>query len=295
MAAYDMSIEEYLQHISAEMTGVLESFLPRQGGDSDRLAQAMRYSVLNGGKRLRPALFAAALEAFDLDFAKYRQFAAALEFIHCYSLIHDDLPAMDNDTLRRGKPTCHIAFDEATAILAGDGLLNLGGELLTRPIPGTDPARQLAAANAVLCNSGLMVQGQAAELAAESPDTALLRRIYLGKTSGLFAASVLGAGYLAGAAEEQIAALKSYAYDLGLAFQIADDVLDIRGSQDKTGRPNGSDARNDKLTYAALVGCDKAMEQAAALAANAGEALKILPGGGGMLRLFPGFLVARAL
>ncbi len=290
-----MELKEYLGMIAAEVEAELDRQLPEETGDAARLVAAMRYSVFNGGKRLRPALFCAALEVFGLPRDKYMQMAAGLEMIHCYSLIHDDLPAMDNDELRRGKPTCHIAFDEATAILAGDGLLTLGAGMLCRSLPGVDATHQLAAAGVMLRGADVMAKGQAAELAAEEPDVSLLRRIYSGKTAGLFAAAVCGAGHLAAADEAQMKLLADYAEALGLAFQIADDVLDVRGDIKDIGKANGSDARNEKTTYAALLGCDKALDEAKMLAKAAEEAAACLPQKGGMLAAFPGFLVERAL
>ena len=290
-----MEIREYLDKIAEEVCAELNERLPEEKGDHARLASAMRYSVFNGGKRLRPALFCAALEAFGLERNKYMQFAAGLEMIHCYSLIHDDLPAMDDDCFRRGKPTCHRAYDEATAILAGDGLLTLGAKLFAMPIPGVDGNRQLAAARAMLDGAERMVQGQAAEMAAELPDTGLIERIYLGKTAGLFASAVVSAGMLAGADEAHTAALAEYAAGLGLAFQIADDILDIKGDMELTGKPNGSDARNGKKTYAAALGCDKAAEAVRAMAERASAAAAKLPRGGGMLAAFPDFLAGRAI
>jgi len=288
-------IEQYLKMACDKVGQELDRQLPAEQGDAARLAQAMRYSVFNGGKRLRPALFFAALEVLGGDRDTCLPFAAAVEMIHCYSLIHDDLPAMDDDAMRRGKPACHKAFDEATAILAGDGLLTLASGIVSMPLPGIDPACQQAAAAAVMVGALSMVQGQAAEMNAASPDTEMLMRIYHGKTSGLFLSALLSAAHLAGADKEQLDALTIYGSKLGLAFQIADDILDIRGEQETTGRPAGSDERNSKQTAAALLGCEEAELLASRLAAEAEAVLDVLPFGGGVLRLFPSFLVGRAL
>jgi len=290
-----MTLNEYLTVISKAVGKTLDEMLPPPEGSARLLAEAMRYSVFNGGKRLRPALFCATLEIFDRDYTPYLPYAAAIEMIHCYSLIHDDLPAMDDDLLRRGQPTCHIAFSEAMAILAGDGLLSLAGEILARPLSNVPPARQMAAAAEIMADAGHMVRGQAIELSTGDGgiDCRRLEEIYEGKTAALFRAAVMGAACLAGADARQMAALGEYSSALGLAFQITDDILDIKGQTALVGKPTGSDAKNDKLTYAALLGCEEAAIEARAAADKALTALAYFGQEAGMLRLYPGFFVSR--
>lgn len=271
-------LEAYLTQAAQDTNTALQELLPlRQTSPESELYFAMRYSVFAGGKRLRPALFFAALEAFGRERGPYLAFAAALELIHTYSLIHDDLPAMDDDDLRRGRPTCHKAFGEALAVLAGDGLLSHAFVLMSAPIPAVEPARQLAALKQVayLAGIGGMVAGQAAEFAARgaAAERGLLDYIYDGKTGALFAAAVQSAASLAGAAEAEIAALDVYARRLGRAFQIVDDVLDVSGDQAELGKPVGSDAKNELSTYVTLFGCEQARQYAGELAEQARQAL----------------------
>lgn len=282
-------VEAYLAQAARDIDAALQSLLPsRQTAPENELFFAMRYSVFAGGKRLRPALFIAVLEAFGQERGPYLPFAAALEMIHTYSLIHDDLPAMDNADLRRGQPSCHKAFGEALAILAGDGLLSQAFALMSAPIAGMEPERQLRALRltAHLAGLGGMVAGQAAELAAaqQPPERELLDYIYDGKTGALFIAAVQSAAILAGAEEADIAALGKYAQNLGRAFQIIDDVLDISGSRAELGKTVGSDAKNQVGTYAALFGCEQARQYALAAAGQAGQSLDSLGAEADLLR-----------
>lgn len=274
-------IAAYLIQAAQDTDAALQSLLPlRQVAPESELFFAMRYSVFAGGKRLRPALFIAVLEAFGQNRRPFLPFAAALELIHTYSLIHDDLPAMDNADLRRGQPSCHKAFSEALAILAGDGLLSQAFVMMSEPIADIDPARQLRALRltAHLAGLGGMVAGQAAELAAaqQPPERSLLDYIYDGKTGALFAAAVQSAAILAGAEETDITALGRYAQYLGRAFQIIDDILDIGGDQVELGKAVGSDAKNQLTTYASLFGCLQARQYAMEAAEEAKEALDSL-------------------
>ena len=289
-----MKIKIYLQQIAAQVGQELERLLPEEN-DESALAAAMRYSVFNGGKRLRPALFCSTAEALGMDYRPLLPYAAALEMIHCYSLIHDDLPAMDNDDLRRGKPTCHIVYGEDMAILAGDDLLTLASEILSRPLPEVDPARQLAAAREIMTGAGEMVRGQALEIAAGSRtiDLPLLRQIYYGKTAALFKAAVLSAAQLAGAGQRQMAELAVYCLELGLAFQIADDILDVHGDEALVGKRLGSDQKNAKITFVSLLGCEDAAQQARDAAARARQAVASWDEKAELLRLYPDFFVQR--
>jgi geranylgeranyl diphosphate synthase, type II len=290
-----MKISDYLSEISQAMAAELDRLLPSAEGEAKILAEAMRYSVFNGGKRLRPALFCSTLQTLGVEPRPYLSFAAALEMIHCYSLIHDDLPAMDDDDLRRGKPTCHIVYGEAMAILAGDALLSRAAEILSRPLPDISPSSQLAAAGEIMADAGHMVRGQAIELAPRrgKTDKKLLEQIYEGKTAALFRAAVLGAAYLAGASEMQKQALGVYALALGLSFQITDDILDIKGEAALVGKPTDSDQKNEKLTYAAVFGCEDAAIAARDAAQKAKNALAVFGGNAEILRLYPDFFVTR--
>ena len=280
---------EFRKQVAEEVEQELERLLPAEHGPESRLYSAMRYSALAGGKRLRPALFVATLEAFGVERQPWMPFAAGLEMIHTYSLIHDDLPAMDNDGLRRGRPTCHRAYDEATAILAGDALLTHAFAVMLS-IPA-NPERLCQAVGLVgkLAGCGGMVAGQAAELASP-PDTIDQQRldyIYQGKTGALLVCAVLSAAYLCGATLGQRTALETYGRHCGRAFQIIDDVLDVEGDPTALGKTVGSDARNHTLTYAGLLGCSAARQEAESSAKAAVVALEDFDHRADRLREFP--------
>ena len=293
-----MKAQEFIKTVATEIESHLDALLPEQlGKPENTLYQAMRHSLLSGGKRLRPVLFSAALKAFDWDYRECLSFVAALEMIHTYSLIHDDLPAMDNDDMRRGHPSCHRAFDEATAILAGDALLTQAFVIFSTTNEKLDPLRQLAATRLIAEYAGLggMVRGQAAEFfwQGQNPDEQALRDIYRDKTCALFIAATGSAGILAGASELELAALKQYALHLGLAFQIIDDVLDIQGTMEELGKPIGSDIKNNKLTLARLAGCEAAKKAAKEQAGLALLSLESFDEKADMLRDMVGLFVAR--
>lgn len=292
-----MTIKEYLQHTAALVEKQLQEILTAPSPREETLFAAMRHSVLAGGKRLRPALFLATLQACGKDGKGYLPFAAALEMIHTYSLIHDDLPAMDNDDLRRGKPTCHKVYGEANAILAGDALLTHAFAVMAEQPAPARPLLQAIAWTARQAGVDGMVAGQAADVAAAGQEIGedLLRYIYRGKTGALFSASIISAAYLAEAGEERIETLKRYSDLLGYIFQIVDDVLDIQGDAAILGKPIGSDAKNAKTTYATLLGCDAAMAYATELAAQARELLWAWPEEAEILREMPSFFCARKL
>jgi len=246
--------------------------------EAEVLYQAMRYSVFAGGKRLRPILFTAAAEAVGGEAEGLLPFACALELIHTYSLIHDDLPAMDDDDLRRGQPTCHIKFGEAQAILAGDALLTYAFNLMIGVRQsGVDAGLVLSAMDEVAWSSGLrgMIVGQVLDLAAEGVRISLpqLRQVHRYKTGALFQAALVSGGILGGGSQEQLAALAVYAEEFGLAFQITDDILDVTGDQEKLGKPIGSDAKNQKSTYPSLLGLDPSRQLAREAAEKAAAAL----------------------
>lgn len=232
----------------------------------ENLKSAMGYSLEAGGKRLRPLLVLAVLRAFGKDPLIGLDTACAIEMIHTYSLIHDDLPSMDDDDLRRGKPTNHKVFGEATAILAGDGLLTLAfGVIANQEQARLNPsvALELVAELSKAAGAEGMVGGQVADMEGEQRDLALseLEYIHVHKTGKLLSYSILAGAILAGADEQEKKSLREYAYHLGLAFQIRDDILDIEGNESKIGKPIGSDETNHKSTYPALLSLDGAKEK----------------------------------
>ncbi len=262
-----------------------------------RLLEAMRYSVLAPGKRLRPVLCYLAGEALGVPLERLDAPACAVEMIHAYSLIHDDLPSMDDDDLRRGRPTCHRAFDEATAILAGDTLQAMAFELLASDTAGVAPAARLAQLRRLAAASGIdgMAGGQAMDLEAETRELSLeaLETVHRHKTGALIEASVLMAADLATPAEAISAALARYAGCIGLAFQVRDDILDVEGDEAATGKRSGADARLNKSTYPALLGLEGAKRQAAHLLAEAETALEPLGVAGARLRALARFVIER--
>lgn len=266
----------FLDTCRARVDAELDRQLTAQGA-SDRLQSAMRYSVLGGGKRIRPALCLAAAEAVGVTAEIALRPACALELIHAYSLIHDDLPAMDNDDLRRGRPTVHIAYDEATAILAGDALQTLAFELLA----GADrpaPTQRIALIQELAAASGPqgMVGGQAIDLASVGKPLSLaeLEKMHRHKTGALICASVrLGALCAPDLADHDLSGLTAYARAIGLAFQVQDDLLDIEGQTDVIGKPQGSDQARAKPTYPALLGVEGAHQHLRDLLAAAREGL----------------------
>lgn len=230
----------------------------------DRLAAAIRYSALSPGKRLRPMLAIWGSEAAGGDFNAAIPAAIAVELIHCYSLIHDDLPAMDDDDLRRGRPTCHIEFDEATAILAGDALQPMAFEVLALKIEDSVSSRAAIRKLAHAAGPVALVGGQADDLRAETEggDEHLLTRIHARKTGAMIECSVVLGGIAAGAAPEQLIALSEYGLAVGQAFQIVDDLLDVEGDAAEIGKRIGKDCQRGKLTYPGFYGIDASRQAA---------------------------------
>ena len=266
-----MTEEEFLEFLREKKTLIdrkLEELLPEREEPGGRVISAMRYSLLAGGKRLRPVLCMLGAEAVGRRGEDFLLFACGLECLHTYSLIHDDLPAMDDDDLRRGRPTCHRAFDEATAILAGDGLLTLAFELFSSPelLKVTSPERLIQGIHLVARAAGVsgMVAGQMADILAEGRKISLEEMSYIHhrKTAALISASVVSGGLLSGARADELQALETYGQALGLAFQIVDDILDVVGEEKKLGKSVGADARKKKATYPALVGLSEARKKA---------------------------------
>ena len=262
-----MSFAEFHQWSQDRFTQVLDNQGKFNGADAHRLQQAMSYSMLNGGKRVRPMLVYAAAQAVDADMNHADFAAAAVEMIHAYSLVHDDLPAMDDDDLRRGKPTCHIQFDEATAILAGDALQTEAFTLLSSSIEGLSAQQQLNLVNTLGKASGLigMAGGQSLDLEAvnQSVDLAYLENMHNHKTGALILASVLmGAHCGNNVSKDTLTSLSTYAKAIGLAFQVQDDILDVVSDTQTLGKTQGADAANNKPTYVSLLGLDGAKAKA---------------------------------
>jgi geranylgeranyl pyrophosphate synthase len=301
-----MQLHQAIEPLRQRLERYLASHFDQQAqqpNQPERLQRAMRYALFNGGKRLRPILVYASNQALGGELALADPAAAALESIHCYSLIHDDLPAMDNDELRRGQPTCHIAFDEASAILAGDGLQALAFEFLSRPSQLTAATQlQMIQLLAQACGSSSaalqegMVAGQALDIAAEGQQQSLdqLERMHRCKTGALIKAAVqLGALSSGHCQPQQLDQLGRYAEAVGLAFQIQDDILDIEGDTQTLGKPQGSDLARDKSTYPALLGLDGAKRKATELHQQALEALDGLPQDTRLLRLIADYIITR--
>lgn len=269
-----MNFEQQLTAYKHQVEEAL-SALPFDGAP-EKLKEAMEYSLLSGGKRLRGCLALAACEAAGGMAEDALPFACAVEMIHAYSLIHDDLPSMDNDTLRRGKPTNHIVFGEAMAILAGDGLLNYAFEWLSRQ-KGPHALEVLAVLAKAAGVQG-MLGGQVLDVLNEgaAPDKNLVRQIHLGKTAALITAPVTAGFLLAGADEQQLSAAEMYGKSLGLAFQIVDDLLDLEGDAALLGKSTGKDTAEGKLTWPACVGVEQARLDAARCIDDAVRALNPL-------------------
>lgn len=271
-----MNSQAHLSHIADLVGRHLDAWLPSADEPPQSLHAAMRYSVLAGGKRIRPCLCITSCEAVGGKPEQALAAACSIELLHTYTLIHDDLPAMDNDTLRRGRPTCHIAFDEATAILAGDALLTLSFEWLA---VRAEPAAPLIAELARAAGSQGIIRGQIDDLAAEDlePDPALLESIHRNKTASLIRAACVMGGLCAGAHPRDLDRLAVYGEQLGLAFQLVDDLLDESATVENLGKNIGSDKANGKMTWPSVHGIEKTREDARACCQRAVAALDGLP------------------
>ena len=262
----------------------------------ETLEKAMEYSLMAGGKRLRPVLLMAAADAVGKDGAAFLTTGCAIEMIHTYSLIHDDLPAMDNDDYRRGKPTNHKVFGDGIAVLAGDALLTLAFEVMLRQ-EGAAPETLVTVVSEMsrAADPYGMVGGQVLDLEGEGRrlDLAALRKIHMGKTGALFCAAIRSGAILAGAKEEELAALTLYAERFGLAFQITDDILDVTGDEAAIGKPVGSDVRNEKATYVTLTSLEEAKKLAEDAVNEAVAALDIFGERAAFLRDLALFLLGR--
>jgi len=248
------TITHYLARRAAEVNEWLDRLVPSETTPPEQLHRAMRYSLLAGGKRLRPALVLSAGEAFGADTDDLMPAACAIEMIHTYSLIHDDLPAMDNDDLRRGRPTCHKAFGEAVAILAGDALLTQAFRVLAADYPNRDADCQVRVIREIATAAGTveaLIGGQMADIESEGKkvDALTLEYIHNSKTGAMISTSVVVGGIISGAGTEQIEKLREYGRRIGLAFQIADDILDVTSTSELLGKTPGKDNAVSKATY----------------------------------------------
>ena len=285
------------EKIQRESDAAYDSLLPPPGDARARLVEAMRYAAIGGGKRVRPLLLTATAEMYGVSRQAAIRAGCAIEAIHVYSLIHDDLPCMDDDDMRHGKPTVHKAFDVATAVLAGDALHALAFELLTDEQTSTDPFIRAELVRALACASGHhgMAGGQMMDMAAgeQQFDLHAVTRLQQLKTGALLAAAVEMGAILGRVAEEGRAHLRAYARDIGLAFQIADDLLDCEGDESKAGKALRKDAGAGKATFVSLMGADKARHQAEALAEQAVGHLSGHGNEADLLRALARFVVER--
>lgn len=260
-----MTLSEYVARQQSRVDEALQRWVPRESTLPESIHKAMRYSLFAGGKRIRPILCIAAAETVSDSPVGIESCACTLELIHTYSLIHDDLPALDNDDLRRGVPTCHKVFGDAIAILAGDALLTLAFQVLAQM---DCPAERKVALIAELATAagtvGGMIGGQVCDLEGEGrhPDAALLETIHRAKTGALLRASLRTGAIYAGADDEQLGALSCYGEHVGLAFQIVDDVLDVEQSSEALGKTAGKDAQQHKITFPAVYGLERSREMA---------------------------------
>lgn len=293
-----MTFQAALKNTANEIETLLDELLALKNSLAPRVTEAMRYSALAQGKRLRPFFVSESARVLGADHHQALRVGAALECIHCYSLVHDDLPAMDDDDLRRGKPTCHIAYDEATAILAGDGLLTVAFEIVADPATHADGAvrADLALELARAAGHNGMVGGQMLDLAAEqkqSHDLDEIIAIQSLKTGALFRFSLEGGAILAQAGSSDRAAMRTYADKVGLAFQIADDILDVESSPEQLGKATQKDADAGKATFIDLFGLDGAKQKASALADEACDAVTCYGDKAATLREAARFIVER--
>jgi len=295
-----MDLKAYLKEQCARIDAALDKYLPKESELPHSLHKSMRYSVFAGGKRVRPILMLAACQAAGGDTEAAIPAACAMEMIHTYSLIHDDLPAMDDDDFRRGNPTNHKVFGEAIAILAGDGLLTEAFKLMSDPrfAASVPPAGRLAVINQIATCAGSygMVGGQVVDMESEGKkdiDLPTVQYIHTHKTGALIKAAVVAGAILGGADEKKLAAITRYGEAAGLAFQIADDILDIEGTTEEIGKDAGSDEARGKATYPAVIGLAAAKLEAKAMMDEAFKALEIFGSEADPLREIAAYIVKR--
>jgi len=294
----DFDLDSYLSTKRKQVNGALQEFF-QDAPVSPRIVRAMRHSLMAGGKRIRPILCMAAAEAVGGSAEDVLNAACALEIIHTYSLIHDDLPGMDDDDLRRGKPTCHVAFDEATAILAGDALLTLAFQVISsgEPEKPNHALKWLNIIHKISVAAGYkgMIRGQMKDIASEGNTLTLdaLKEIHTLKTGALIDASVYTGAILGNAASEQIERLGRYSKNIGLAFQVADDILNVEGNPLVMGKAVGTDKARNKSTYPSLMGIEKSREFAKELVNSALQALDIFDNRSDPLRAIACYIIER--
>jgi geranylgeranyl diphosphate synthase, type II len=292
-----MTLDEYLKACATETEAALERLVPKETEEPVNLHKAMRYSLFAGGKRIRPVLCLSAGAVIADHAPGLADVAASLEMIHTYSLIHDDLPALDNDDLRRGLPTNHKKFGEAMAILAGDALLTMAFETLAH-CSQLSPPRRVAVMAELSTAAGAragMIGGQVHDIEGEAaqPTAALLERIHRAKTGALLRASVRMGAMAAGANDEQLAALSSYGEHIGLAFQIVDDVLDVEMTSEQLGKTAGKDSAQQKITFPAVYGLPESKRMAEEERASAHAALQSFGSSAQWLRKIADLIVDR--
>ncbi len=292
-----VEIQPAITAIAALIDQRFEQLLPLPDDPRRRLFEATRYGVMGGGKRMRPLLVVSACALFHVDKERALRVALAIEAVHCYSLVHDDLPCMDDDDLRRGRPTTHKAFDEASAVLAGDALLTLAFEILAHEATHEDPRVRIDLVMALAKASGLdgMIGGQAMDIAAETtaldlPTTTRLQQL---KTGALIAFCLEAGGIMGKASPDLHVKLRGYAHDVGLAFQIADDLMDISGSEEKAGKKLRKDTGAGKSTFVSLLGVERAKAQASMLIDQAIAHLSAFGAEADMLRAIAHFTIQR--
>jgi farnesyl diphosphate synthase len=290
-------IEERLREAAERVNGALDSLLPKPQGPESQLVEAMRYAALGGGKRLRPFFALEAGRLFDADEGYLLRAGLAIECVHTYSLIHDDLPCMDDDDLRRGRPTLHRAFSEATALLAGDALLTFAFEVLAEPASHPDPQMRclLIAGLAKAAGAQGMVAGQAADMAGQDigSDLIAVTRMNRQKTGALINFSVDAGSLIGCASEAERTALNRYATDVGLAFQMVDDLLDAEGVVRDTGKAVGKDKARGKVNFVTVLGVEATRERVSFLAAQAKQHLGVFGPRAQILREAVDFVVER--
>lgn len=292
-----MNLADYLAYQQERIDTALDKWVPAESEDPSTIHKAMRYSLFAGGKRVRPLLTIAAAEAVSDETEGVENAACAIEMLHTYSLIHDDLPAMDDDDLRRGRPTCHKVFGDAMAILAGDALLTLSFEVLAK-LPHVDAHRRIQLVAELAASSGTvggMIAGQVNDIQGEGqpPSADLLESIHRAKTGALLRASVRMGAIYAGAHEAKLAALTDFGDHIGLAFQIVDDVLDVEQSSETLGKTAGKDAQQQKITFPAVYGLETSRKMAERERAEAHAALDIFGDRGARLLEIADLIVHR--
>jgi geranylgeranyl diphosphate synthase, type II len=292
-----MTLPDYIAARQKAVDAALNRWVPPESENPSTIHRAMRYSLFAGGKRIRPLLCIAAAEAVSPAPAGIESAACALELIHTYSLIHDDLPALDNDDLRRGRPTCHKVFGDAMAILAGDALLTLAFEALSK-LENADACRRIELVRELATAAGTvggMIGGQVNDLEGEGqpPTAPLLESIHRAKTGALLRASVRMGAIYAGADPGELAALTAFGEHIGLAFQIVDDVLDVEQSSEALGKTAGKDAAQKKITFPAVYGIERSREMAEQERLEAHLALQPVDDRAGRLRELADFIVRR--